>query len=168
MPKKWHFFTQSVYNHQEPVYNHQEPVYNHQELLTLEIEDEWIYDITLIPQTIMTPTTLTQTTQNQRTPTSNPTTSTTLNLNTLKDFTLTLTMTSTLTVIKSSKLWCQGSFALLRWFWKASVTTDCAPWTQGSGIGEPIFRLTGSKWKMLKQLLHIFILYVVGGGQSTG
>ena len=42
---------------------------------------------------------------------------TTLSMNTFNDFTLTLTMTSTLIMTKSSKLWCQGSFSLLQYFW---------------------------------------------------
>ena len=108
-----------TYNHREPTYNHREPTYNRGEPLTatLDIEDEWIYDTTLIPLTIMTPTImttlipLTQTTQNDKNPHNQLNL---LNLNTLEHFTLTLTMTSTLTMIKGSKLWCQGSFALLR------------------------------------------------------
>ena len=102
-----------TYNHGEPTYNHREPTYNRGEPLTatLDIEDEWIYDTTLIPLTIMTTLIpLTQTTLNDKNPHNQ------LNLlnllNTSEHFTLTLNMTSTLTMIKGSKLWCQGSFAL--------------------------------------------------------
>ena len=61
----------------------------------------------LIPLTIMTPTImttlipLTQTTQNDKNPHNQHNL---LNLNTLEHFTRTLTMTSTLTLIKGSKL----------------------------------------------------------------
>ena len=69
------YLTLYTYNRREPTYNHGEPAYNHRELAynrrepaynrgepltgTLEIADEWIYAITLIPLTIMAPTIMT-------------------------------------------------------------------------------------------------------------